>query len=313
MIQLFNIPNYTIDTSRFSNLLHDGVVKTFEGRFADYVGAKYAVSFSSATAAIFLIMKYLVQYRRVWIPSIIPPVVPNAIKLAGVECNFHDNTGWVGSWYRLLAFEDFDIVDSAQYIDKDCFKKICEDNDLMIFSFYPTKPIGSCDGGMVVSNDEKKIERLRELTFNGMSFAENNWDRKLNCIGWKMYMNSIQAYIALENLKKIEDKKHSLKIVRDKYNQAFELNHKSDHLYRIEVDNNDKFIEFAKDKGMICGIHYKALHGHKLYRLPEGGDLLNSTSVSSTTVSIPFHEALTDREIETVIDVVNEYRRRNPS
>lgn len=313
MIQLFNIPNYTIDTSKFSNLLHDRVVKTFEGRFADYVGARYAVSFSSATSAIFLIMKYLVEYRRVWIPSVIPPVVPNAIKLAGVECNFHDNTAWVGSWYRLLAFEDFDIVDSAQYVSKDCFKKICEDNDLMIFSFYPTKPIGSCDGGMVVSNDENKIERLRELTFNGMSFAENNWDRKLNSIGWKMYMNSIQAYIALENLKKIEDKKHALGKVRDKYNRAFQLSHTSDHLYRIEVDNNDKFIEFAKDKGMICGIHYKALHGHKLYRPPEGGDLLNSTSVSNTTVSIPFHEALTDREIEIVIDVVNEYRRRNPS
>lgn len=308
IIQLFNIPNYTIDTSRFSNLLHDKIVKTFEGRFADYVGAKYAVSFSSATAAIFLIMKYLVQYKRVWIPSIIPPVVPNAIKLAGVECNFHDNTSWVGSWYRPLMFEDFDIVDSAQYVDRGCFKKICEDNDLMIFSFYPTKPIGSCDGGMVVSNDQEKIERLRELTFNGMSFAENNWDRKLNSIGWKMYMNSIQAYIALENLKKIEDKKSTLKFTRDKYNKAFGLDNDSHHLYRVPIlSGNQDFIEYAEERGIVCGIHYKALHGHKLYRPPEGGELPDSTISSNTMVSIPFHENLTEGEVYRVIDCVHEY------
>ena len=28
--------------------------------------------------------------------------------------------------------------------------------DIMIFSFYPTKPVGGMDGGMVVSNDKKR-------------------------------------------------------------------------------------------------------------------------------------------------------------
>ena len=54
MIPLFNINNYKIDTSNFSHLLHDKVVTEFEKNFAEYVGAKYAVSFNSATNAIFL-------------------------------------------------------------------------------------------------------------------------------------------------------------------------------------------------------------------------------------------------------------------
>ena len=56
MIQLFNIDNHMIDTSEFSNLLHDEVVTEFEKQFASYVGAKYACSVNSATNAIFLCM-----------------------------------------------------------------------------------------------------------------------------------------------------------------------------------------------------------------------------------------------------------------
>ena len=54
MIQLFNVSNHNIDTSKFSNLLHDGVVEEFEKTIADYVGAKYAVAVSSATAGLHL-------------------------------------------------------------------------------------------------------------------------------------------------------------------------------------------------------------------------------------------------------------------
>lgn len=47
MINLFNIPNYTIDTSKLTSLLHDDIVNEFEENFAKYVGAKYAVSLNS--------------------------------------------------------------------------------------------------------------------------------------------------------------------------------------------------------------------------------------------------------------------------
>ena len=52
------------------------------------------------------------------------------------------------------------------------------------------------------SNDKAKIDYLKTLSFNGMSFAENNWDRKIIMPGYKFYLNSIQAHIANENLNK---------------------------------------------------------------------------------------------------------------
>ncbi len=54
MINLFHVNNHTINTVNYNNLLHDTVVTTFEDTIKDYVGAKYAVTFNSATSAIFL-------------------------------------------------------------------------------------------------------------------------------------------------------------------------------------------------------------------------------------------------------------------
>ncbi len=131
MIQLFNINNYTIDTSKYNNLLHDKVVTEFEETIANYVGAKYAVSFNSATSAIFLLLS---QYKdlTIKVPSMIPPVVLNAIITSGNKYEFYDDVNWVGDSYVLHKFDDYKVVDSAQKLEKDQFKKECNPEDLMI-------------------------------------------------------------------------------------------------------------------------------------------------------------------------------------
>ena len=45
----------------------------------------------------------------------------------------------------------------------------------MIFSFYPTKPISSCDGGMVVSDDKDTIDYFKTMTMNGTNLDKNSW------------------------------------------------------------------------------------------------------------------------------------------
>jgi dTDP-4-amino-4,6-dideoxygalactose transaminase len=57
------------------------VVNEFENTIANYVGAKYAVSVNSATSAIFLAL--LNKNITLNIPTMIPPVVLNAIITSG--------------------------------------------------------------------------------------------------------------------------------------------------------------------------------------------------------------------------------------
>ena len=81
MIELFNLPNYSVDTSYFNHILHDKVVNTVENKIANFVGAKYGVGVNSATNALFL--SILNKGVTINLPTMIPPVVCNAIVTSG--------------------------------------------------------------------------------------------------------------------------------------------------------------------------------------------------------------------------------------
>ena len=305
MINLFNIPDYQINTADFNHYLHGDICKEFEKNFCEYVGAKYACTVNSATNAIYLAL--LDKCVTVDVPSMIPPVVCNAILTSGNKLNFTDDTKWVGDSYILHKFNDYKIIDSAQKVDNNQFVKEANDEDLMIFSFYPTKPVGSSDGGIIVSNDYEKIRWFKEATMNGMTYAHNNWDRAIKFPGYKMYMNSIQCYIANNNLKLLDFKKMKLNSIREKYNNAFGYTNTSDHLYRIEVNNRDEFIKNMRGQSIICGVHYDALHENIVYN-KESVICETSSYISKRTVSIPFHEELDNNgQLEFIIKNAKRY------
>ena len=303
MISLFNINDYIIDTSRFSGL-HDKIVDEFEQKIADFVGAKYACGVSSATNAIFL--AFLDKHTTVSVPSVVPPVVCNAIITAGNKIAFRDDVAWVGDSYILCDFSDYKIIDSAQKIVENQFKHEADPEDLMIFSFYPTKPIGSFDGGLIVSDDKRKIEWFKLLTKNGMEFYHQSWKRRAIVPGYKMYLNAIQAYIANENYKKLPEKYDALTKVRNVYNTALNLDNTSFHLYRLNVENRESFLNKAQEQEIEIGIHYASLHNHEIYG-HHHMSLPKSDIESNTTISIPFNEGLSETDMDKVIKLVKEH------
>jgi dTDP-4-amino-4,6-dideoxygalactose transaminase len=300
MINLFNVNSYTVDTSRFSNLLHDDAVQEFECALAEYVGAKYAAFANSASSLLFL---SLLNYNTtIQLPSTIPPVVPNVIVNTNNKIEFYDDIEWVGHQYHLHD----NIYDSAQEVTRDQYKKLNDPNALVVFSFYPTKPVGGCDGGMVVSNDKEAIDWYRMMVLNGMNYSSNNWERKQITAGYKMHGNSIQAYVANENLKKLNYKNERLDEVRDLYNKQLGYENTSRHLYRIRVKDNATFIQMMKKDGIVCGIHYEHCHEKSFYG--RFWDLEASERESKQTVSIPYHENLTKQEVNKVVNHVNKFK-----
>lgn len=304
MIKLFNIPNQIINTECFSSMLHDKNVSQLEKEISGFVGAKYGLALNSATSAIFLSLLNL--NTTVTIPSIIPPVVANAILTSGNKLKFNDNTEWVGHSYELYSSENFKIIDSAQQIEEGQFTKSCNPQDLMIFSFYPTKPISGCDGGMIVSDDYDKISHIRTMSLNGMTFSQDNWNRKIKNIGYKMYMNSIQADIISKNFKEYSNKIEKLDAIREFYNEKFNMQQTSRHLYRINVKDNLKFMHYMGDNGVSCGIHYDALHMNPIYK-NQNIILPKSELDAKTKISIPYHEKLTLIDLQKITELINNY------
>lgn len=313
MIDLFSLQSHVIDTSLFSHALHDEGVEIFEKEFAEYVGSKYACSINSATNAIFLSL--LNKNSIIKVPSIIPPVVLNAIITSGNRIEFTDNIKWVGGSYVLHELADYKIIDSAQRVEKDQFKKEAKNQDLMIFSFYPTKPVGSYDGGMIVSNDKEKIDEFRTSVMNGCRNQKNSWDRSIVAPGWKMYMSSIQAFVARKSLWQLRDKNIKLNNIRDHYNNKLSLENTSLHLYRVNVKNNKQAKEELLKQGIQCGIHYKCAHQNKVYASSsshtkdalKGGRLPNSSHEEAHSLSIPFHEKLKEKDLNYIINNIQKW------
>ena len=302
MIQLFNINNYQIDTSELGNILHGEIVEEFEQAFAEYVGAKYACFANSASSLIYLSLKDL--NTTVKIPSIMPPVVPNMIVNSGNKIEFYDDIDWVGNMYQLHP----GIWDSAQRVSRNQYSQVAEGTDVMIFSFYPTKPVGSCDGGMIVSDNKYTIDKYKAMVLNGTKPSKNAWEREQIMFGYKMHGSSIQARIAYENFKKLDDKKNKLNDIRNVFNTELGYNNLSLHLYRIRVKDNSKFVERMKNVGIQCGIHYKAFHKSPLLKnIAKFKPMPKSEIEEKQTVSIPFHEQLTQIEINYIIENIRKF------
>jgi len=305
LVDLFDIPNHIVDTSKFSHMLHGDIVSEFEESFAKYVGAKYACSANSASSLIYLALRRFSGQQLVQLPSTMPIVVPNAVVQAGHRIMFYNDIDWVGGYYHLHE----DILDSAQQVDRNQYADLDRGDSIMIFSFYPTKPVSGCDGGIVVSNNKEKIDYFKMMTMNGTSLSNNSWSRKQEVAGCKMHWTSPQAFIANENLKKLDEKNSRLDEIRSVYNDAFGYNNTSRHLYRIRVRQNASFIQKMWKVNIKCGIHYIHCHGHKAYKDHEFSvaDLTLSELESKRTVSLPFHEKLTDTEIDKIIHHVKEF------
>ena len=141
-----------------------------------------------------------------------------------------------------------------------------------------------------------------------MTYADNNWERGISFPGYKFYMSSIQAKIIMNNFENFDKKMRSLGSLVDIYNKELGYENTSNHLYRIEVLDNEKFIKSMKRVGIICGIHYSALHQNSIYNNDRQFLRLPKTEKSQRrTVSLPMNENLSFNETEYIIDKVKEY------
>ena len=97
--------------------------------------------------------------------------------------------------------------------------------------------------------------------------------------------------------------------IRDFYNSELGYNNTSDHLYRIKVGDNKKFIKYMGEKSIVCGIHYDALHLNPIYNNWFKYSLPKSNKESKQTASIPFHEDLDENEqLGYIVEHIKRYK-----
>ena len=205
------------------------------------------------------------------------------------------------------------------------------------FSFYANKNVTTGEGGMLTTDDDDAADHIRRLRLHGIS--KDAWKRyssegftpyELVEPGYKYNMLDLTAALGLGQLRRVEENWRIRERLVSLYNEGLaeipELtipaleplepgDRHSWHLYTIALDlegltlGREAFIDALQARNIGSGIHYTALHMQGYYHERYGygrGDLPNAEWVSDRTVSLPLSPAMTDRDVEDVIEAVTE-------
>ncbi len=209
-------------------------VKRFETDFAKFIDVGHASATSSGTGALHLALMALGVgpgdevilpamtiascYFSIWylgakaIPIDVDPATHNinpssiaskitkktkvimVVHLFGHPCDM-DPIMELAKKHKLKVLEDAAEAHGAQYKNK----KVGSIGDIAIFSFYANKIITTGEGGMVVSNNNKyieKINKLKSLNHSNIRFVHEG-------IGHNYLMSNMQAAVGLASLEEV--------------------------------------------------------------------------------------------------------------
>jgi len=210
----------------------------FEGRFAEYAGAKHAVAVSSCTAALHLALEALgVRGGQVICPALTFVSTGLAALHAGAQVIFADvdDETLCLDWddVRAKAGDQTRAVVPVHYggtvtsppfpwldpVIEDCAHAAGstragrQNGTAACWSFQAVKNLACGDGGMITTDDADIAGTARKLRWCGIerstwereSRAGYNWDYDVPRAGWKYQMTDIAAAVGLAQLERIED------------------------------------------------------------------------------------------------------------
>lgn len=218
----------------------------------------------------------------------------------------------VAAAHNLLVIED---AAQAHGAEDSSGKKAGNFGDAAAFSFYPTKNLGALgDGGAITTNDDQLSAVIQKLRNYGSSSKYVN-----ELLGFNSRLDELQAAFLSLKLKDLDTDNEKRRKTAQRYleeinNPKIGLPHFSGakdhvfHLFVVQVENRDKFVEYLSKNNVGSLIHYPIAPHHQ-----EALQFLNQESfpvceqIHSTVVSIPMSPVITATEIDTVISVLNAY------
>ena len=262
-----------------------------------------------------------------------------AVKFSAVD-HLGGPRGIVPVWYAGNVETAFtDSLPACTRVIEDCAHAAGSKNAGKIgrvaaWSFHAVKNLATGDGGMVTTDDEYVAREVRRMRWVGID--KTTWDRDKDSkvgYGWdydiraldgeKAHMNDITAAIGRVQLRHLNANNMARRYIAEQYtSQLRDVKHvgtptlykdSSSHLYVIRVHKNDRdrFIQHMISNGVSAGVHYKPLThytdnvGRPLFG-PQA-ELPVTERVWQTLVTLPMYPAMTQPEMEKVIETVKSF------
>ncbi len=183
------------------------------------------------------------------------------------------------------------------------------------FSFYPSKNLGALgDGGAVTTNDSELCRVIKLLRNYGSKEKYQN-----EIIGYNSRLDDMQAAFLSIKLKVLDADNQRRRALANQYLEGLKnpkiklpfYNGSKNHVFYafvVEVDNRDGFIQFLNQNNIQSLIHYP-VPPHKQKALSEWSylKLPLTEKIHKRIISLPIGPVMSDKEVQTVIAVLNTY------
>jgi perosamine synthetase len=207
-------------------------------------------------------------------------------------------------------------------------KKAGKESDIAVWSFQAVKTISCGDGGIITTNSKRIYEKLKKLSNFGISkdtyershSLKNNlmrpgyvWDYKVDEIGYKSYMNDIQATILLSQIKSKDNLLKKRELIMNYYNKYLSnnvvrpINDDLCGFYSCKIINGQRnqLMEYLSRKKIHTTIHYKPLHRHPLFK--EKRKFPIADKLWKQLISLPCHSSMSIKDAKYVVYWINKF------
>jgi dTDP-4-amino-4,6-dideoxygalactose transaminase len=203
--------------------------------------------------------------------------------------------------------------------------------DAAAYSFYATKNLTTAEGGMLVTNDPEIAERARVIGLHGMSkdawkryTAAGSWRYDVIEPGFKYNLADPLAAVGIGQLARLDEMQARRDEIANRYIEAFSdlcgvsmqslpQNPGDVHswcMFVVMIDEEfagigrDAFIEAMTAARIGTAVHYVPTHLFTAYRDLARDPLPQTEHVWEQLVSLPLYPAMTDRDVDDVVDAV---------
>jgi len=204
---------------------------------------------------------------------------------------------------------------------------------LTAFSFYATKNLTTCEGGML-TGDPELVARAKTLSLHGLSRDAaqryergGSWRYEILAPGFKYNMTDLAAGIGLAQLRKLPAFQLRRRAIVDRYDRAFAgLDtlrtpverpgcRSALHLYPIRLElerlsiDRDEVIRRLDAAGVGTSVHFIPIHLHPFYRDKYGfapDDFPVAHDAFRRLISLPLNSGMQDEDVAHVIGAVRD-------
>ncbi|MCD7725817.1 MAG: UDP-4-amino-4,6-dideoxy-N-acetyl-beta-L-altrosamine transaminase [Clostridiales bacterium] len=204
--------------------------------------------------------------------------------------------------------------------------------DMTTFSFHPVKTVTGGEGGAVLTNDEALYRKLLLYRAHGITREEElmehepdgPWYYEQIALGYNYRMTDIQAALIISQLDKLPLFCKRRKEIVARYNEAFAKipgivvqreipeSDSTRHLYILRLAperlriGRKRFFEALAAENVCCNVHYIPVYYFPYYEKLgyRKGLCPNAEKLYEEIISLPLYYAMSDRDVESVIEAV---------